>query len=165
MCLNIPLAVLDNTPAILNVRLAALLHDVAKPVTFSLDEKGEGHFFNHNIVGEQMARVILNRLKFSNETIASVTSLIKEHTSSIPRFQPPVLKRLIRRVGAENLNDLFELQLADIKGSARSFDTSAVDRMSEEANSILDRKEPLGVKDLAISGRILSIWGFRRVRK
>lgn len=154
------LAVLDNTPAILNVRLAALLHDVAKPVTFSLDEKGEGHFFNHNIVGEQMARVILNRLKFSNETIASVTSLIKEHTSRYTQISTSGIKRLIRRVGAENLNDLFELQLADIKGSARPFDTSAVDRMSEEANSILDRKEPLGVKDLAISGRDLIDMGF-----
>ncbi len=93
------LAVLDNTTGTLNVRLAALLHDVAKPRTFSLDEKGEGHFFNHNIVGEQMARVILNRLKFSNDTIAAVTSLIKEHTSRYAQISASGIKRLIKRIG------------------------------------------------------------------
>jgi len=154
------LAVLDNTPGTLNVRLAALLHDVAKPATFSLDEKNEGHFFNHNIVGEQMARVILNRLKFSNDTVAAVTSLVKEHTGRYARISASGIKRLIRRVGAENLDDLFALQLADIKGSAAPFNTGAVDRMREEAASILASKGPLGVKDLAISGRDLIDMGF-----
>lgn len=154
------LAVLDNTPGILNVRLAALLHDVAKPRTFSLDENGEGHFFNHNIVGEQMSRVILNRLKFSNDTIAAVTSLVREHTSRYAQISASGIKKLIKRVGVENLGDLFELQMADIRGSARPFDTGAVDRMREEADSILASKEPLGVKDLAISGRDLIDMGF-----
>ena len=154
------LAVLDNTPATLNVRLAALLHDVAKPVTFSLDEKGEGHFYNHNIVGEQMARAILNKLRLSNDTIAAVTSLIREHTSRYARISTSGLKRLIKRVGVDNINDLFELQIADIRGSARPFDTGAADRMREEADSILSSKEPLGVKDLAISGRDLIDMGF-----
>ncbi len=149
------LAVLDNTPGTLNVRLAALLHDVAKPATFSLDEKDEGHFFNHNIVGEQMARVILNRLKFSKDTIAAVTSLVKEHTSRYARLSTSGIKRLIR-----NLDDLFALQLADIKGSAAPSNTGAVDRMREDAASILASKEPLGVKDLAISGRDLIDMGF-----
>lgn len=154
------LAVLDNTPATLKVRMAALLHDVAKPVTFSLDEKNEGHFFNHNIVGEQMARVILNRLKFSNDTIAAVTSLVREHTSRYNQISTPGVKRLIRRIGAENLDDLFALQLADISGSAGPFDTGAVDRMRQEAASILAGREPLSVKDLAISGRDLINMGF-----
>ncbi|MBP7058594.1 HD domain-containing protein, partial [Candidatus Gracilibacteria bacterium] len=153
--------VLDNTPATLHVRLAALLHDVAKPVTFSLDEKGEGHFFNHNIVGEQMARAILNRLKFSNDTVVAVTRLIKEHTSRYARISTSGLKRLIKRVGVENINDLFELQLADVRGSANPSGAGAVDRMREEANSILSSKEPLGVKDLAISGRDLIDMGFQ----
>lgn len=154
------LAVLDNTPATLNVRLAALLHDVAKPVTFSLNEKGEGHFFNHNIVGEQMARAILNRLKFSNDTITTVTSLVREHTSRYTQVSASGIKRLIRRVGVDNINDLFELQLADIRSSARPFDTGAVDKMRKVADLILASKEPLGVKDLAISGRDLIDMGY-----
>lgn len=73
------ISVLNNSPKILNVRLAALLHDIAKPKTFSIDENGNGHFYGHHIDSAIMAEEILKRLKFDNKTIESVVILVREH--------------------------------------------------------------------------------------
>ena len=73
------LCVLDNTPAILSIRLAALFHDIAKPSTFTLDDEGIGHFYGHQDEGRDMAAKILKRLKAPNKLINIVKTLIKEH--------------------------------------------------------------------------------------
>jgi putative nucleotidyltransferase with HDIG domain len=69
------LMVLDRTPRVLSVRWGALLHDIAKPRVMGV-EAGEVHFFGHEIVGERMARKILNRLKFDRATVDRVCKLV-----------------------------------------------------------------------------------------
>jgi tRNA nucleotidyltransferase (CCA-adding enzyme) len=152
--------VLSNTPNILNVRLAALLHDIAKPKTFTLDKNNQGHFYGHHIDGAEIAEEILRRLKFDNKTIEAVKILVFEHMSRYDFLRVASIKKFINRVGIENLNNLFELQIADIKGSASPHDFNKVIELREKVEEILTKEEPLTVKNLAINGHDLIDLGF-----
>ena len=91
----------------LEVRLAALFHDIAKPQT----KEGEGPestFYNHDIVGTKFAIKILQRLKFPKKTIEKVALLIKNHmfVYDVEEVTEAGVRRLLRRVGKENMKDL-----------------------------------------------------------
>jgi len=73
------LKVLESTPSVLNLRLAALFHDISKPETFTIDENSNCHFYSHHKVGADRTREIMKRLKFDNETIDNVCILVYEH--------------------------------------------------------------------------------------
>ncbi|MEQ8200297.1 MAG: HD domain-containing protein [Syntrophomonadaceae bacterium] len=154
------LAVLEIVPPRLTLRLAALLHDVGKPVCFTMGPEGRGHFYNHHLEGSRMAAVILQRLKYDHQTITVVVQLIYGHMSRFPKVRRESLKKLIGRVGEENLSDLFALQRADILGSAPPFDTSLLDAMEKEVGDILAVRPPLYRKDLAVDGHDLITLGF-----
>lgn len=102
----------------LEIRLAALLHDVGKPKS----KRGEGPdatFYGHQVIGARMAAQILDRLRFSREIIEKVVGLIREHMFV---YDPETVtdagaRRLLRRVGPENIEDLFMLREADRIGS------------------------------------------------
>jgi poly(A) polymerase/tRNA nucleotidyltransferase (CCA-adding enzyme) len=102
----------------LHIRLAALLHDVAKPQS----KRGEGPdstFYGHQVVGEKMALEILDKLRFSKEITEKIALLIREHMFV---YDPETVtdagaRRLLRRVGPENIDDLFRLREADRIGS------------------------------------------------
>lgn len=149
------LAVVKNTPNNPVIRLAALLHDIAKPATFSLDEKGQGHFYNHHVVGERMAREILQSLRFDRMTIHKVCVLVRDHMSRFENIKEKGLKRLINRVEPENINSLFILQTADILGSKPPHDFSGILALQKRMEKVLKEKEPLTVKELAVNGRDL----------
>ncbi len=154
------LKVLGNVPARLSVRLAALFHDIAKPETFSRDENGIGHFYQHDSIGSQVTRVILERLKFDRLTVERVAVLIQEHMSRFAGPSRAAVKRLINRVGRENIEELFCLQKADILGGAPPFELSGIEETEAIAWQILSGQEPLTVKDLAINGYDLIQMGF-----
>ena len=102
----------------LSVRLAALLHDVAKPQA----KRGEGPeatFYNHDILGARTAARILERLRFDNETIERVANLIRHHmfVYDIGTVSEAGIRRLLVRVGRENMKDLLALRVADRLGS------------------------------------------------
>lgn len=155
------LSVLDNTPPKLVIRLAALLHDIGKPHCFSVDEKGNGYFYGHELKSAEIAEVLLKRLKFDNNTIKKVRILVLEHMHRYSKIKASSIKKFINRVGIENLNDLFELQTADIKGSASPFDFSAVEYMKSEVWKIISQKQPLSTKDLQIDGSDLITLGYK----
>ncbi|MHB8126585.1 MAG: CCA tRNA nucleotidyltransferase [Desulfitobacteriaceae bacterium] len=146
------LKVIDATPSSLNVRLAALLHDVAKPQTFSISEDGVGHFYQHHVVGAGMTEEILKRFKFDNNTIENVRTLVREHMSRYPKLRQGSIKKLINRLGKDNVDDFINLQLADIIGSKPPFDFDTVIDLKREIKRVLEAEEPLSVKDLAING-------------
>lgn len=102
----------------LEARLASLFHDIAKPET----KRGAGEdatFYNHDIVGAKVAKKILRRLKFPNEIIEKTSHLIRNHMFfyNIGEVTEAGVRRLIKRVGAENLKDLIDLRIADRLGS------------------------------------------------
>lgn len=97
------------------LKLAALLHDVGKPETRSVDEQGTVHFYRHEIVGAEIARHMLRRLRFSNATISEVALLIGMHLrvgEYSGNWSDAAVRRLIRDAG-EHLDDLVTLTIAD----------------------------------------------------
>ncbi len=102
----------------LEVRLAALLHDIAKPQT----KRGEGEFatfYNHDHVGARVAKKILQRLRFSNDIINKVSLLIDNHMFyyNPDEVTESSVRKLIQRVGPSNMQDLIDLRIADRLGS------------------------------------------------
>ncbi|AJA46207.1 CCA-adding enzyme [Clostridium pasteurianum DSM 525 = ATCC 6013] len=154
--------VLDNTSSNLIIRIAALLHDIGKPKCFSIDKNGIGHFYMHNIEGAKISQEILSRLKFDNKTIKTVYTLIKEHLVNRNNLKIPAIKRFINRVGIDNLNYLFDLQIADIKGHTPPHDFSPVFNLKISVNEILAKKDPLNLKDLDITGNDLIKIGYSK---
>lgn len=157
------LVVLDNTPQKLIIRLAALLHDIGKPQCFTLDEKGEGHFYGHNKISADISKKVLNRLKFDNKTIDIVYRIVYEHMSKFDNMKPSTIKKFINRIGIGNLEDLFQLQIADIKGSSnKEADFSDILIFKHKCETILNEKQPLNVKDLKINGSDLINMGIKQ---
>ncbi len=143
------LATLDATPpGDPLLRLAALLHDVAKPRT----KEGE-HFYRHELLGAEMAAAMLARLRFSNEEIATVAHLIRHHLYTTDPVQTDAaIRRFIRRVGPEHLERLFALRRADVAGSGLPERGEWNRRFEERVRAELARKAPLRASDLAIGG-------------
>jgi len=155
------LKVLESTPAVLNLRLAALFHDISKPETFTIGEDGCGHFYGHHKVGADKTREIMKRLKFDNETIDNVCILVYEHMSRYPKLREGSAKKLLKRLGERNVDDLINLQIADIIGSKPPFDFENVILLKNELKRIIEFKEPIDVNQLAINGHDLIELGIK----
>ena len=98
--------------ASLNARWALLLHDIAKPGCFVLDEAGGGHFYGHEDVGAEMARAICNRLKFSADDTSSIVQLVREHDCLEVTPSSRTLRRYVAKMGA-NWQDGVIVRAAD----------------------------------------------------
>lgn len=156
------LCVVDSTPAIIDIRLAALFHDIAKPSTFSLDEEGVGHFYGHQDKGVSMAEKILRRLKASNSIIEGVKILVKEHMTQHNDYSKKGLKRLIHRVGKERIYHLLDLQKADMKCISKNRDISFIEKRKQEINDIIKENEPVEKKQLDINGTDIVNLGYKQ---
>ena len=134
-----------------NVRLAALLHDIAKPQTMIINPYGIMRFFGHDIKSAQMARVVLRRLKCSNQLTDTVCNLIENHMVKYrDNWTDGAVKRFIKRVGKENINELFELQWCDQIASEGKSKVEEYDPFIRRIKEL--ENQPMSVKDLAVSG-------------
>ncbi|MEO6990039.1 MAG: HD domain-containing protein [Candidatus Baltobacteraceae bacterium] len=143
------LETLDATPpGDVTLRLAALLHDVAKPQT-----KDGPHFYRHEIVGEGVVRALLDRLRFPAEEVATVAGLVRHHMYvADPEASSATLRRFVRRVGPEQLDRLFALRAADIAGSGLPKRDDANERFEARVAAVLAERPPFAVRDLAVGG-------------
>ncbi len=98
----------------LELSLAALFHDIAKPATYSVDENGRIRFFSHEVVGAEMAREVMQRLRFPSDEIDAVAKLIRNHMrlGSSKVFSASAARRLIRDMGPQ-LEQFLNLVQAD----------------------------------------------------
>lgn len=114
------MAVLDEISPKLNLRMAALLHDIGKPDCFSVDEKGRGHFYGHHIKSAEISEIILERLGYEDEFIQDVKTLIKYHyiKELANVIKENGIKKFVEAVGVHRLDDMFELIRADMSGKA-----------------------------------------------
>ena len=94
------------------VRLALLFHDLGKPESFSLDENKNGHFYRHAEKSEIIARNILNRLKYDNESKRQILTLIRYH-DAILQDDVKQVKRWLNRLGEDMFRKLIEVQIGD----------------------------------------------------
>lgn len=149
------LKVIDNTYDDLLLRLSALFHDVGKINTMSFLENGHCYFPKHSQESAIMTKSILSRLAFDNATINRVCSIIADHLVLNVSYMPTdgEIKRLINKVGSNNIYLLYDLQRADINALWDPVPfLKKVDYMAERTKHILDTKEPLIIKDLDITG-------------
>src|SRR3989338_1939574 len=102
-----------------DVRIAALLHDVGKPRTKGPEKNGEWTYYGHDVVGGRMAAEILDRLHFPRHTVEKIAKLIRWH---LFKYDPDEgitdssVRRLIREVGEENMDDLVRVRICDRMG-------------------------------------------------
>ena len=137
------------------LRLALLLHDIAKPATFTIGEDGKGHFYSHGEKGAEMARDIMLHLKSDTATLQTVVTLVREHDSMLPTTAPG-MRRLIGRMGVETIRQLMEVKQADMAAQ------STHERPQKQATlrearllleDVLDDAPAFTVGDLKINGR------------
>lgn len=159
--------VLMHTPQDRILRLAALFHDVAKPVCRTVDEKGIDHFYGHPEQGAVLTRKILRRLKFDNATIDMTARLVAGHDVN-PALHDRGVRRAIRRVGMECYPAIFDLKLADILAQSdygRQEKLEALERYRELYREIMARGDCLSLKELAVDGKDLIELGIPAGRK
>lgn len=148
------LRTVDNVPPVFHLRLAALLHDVGKPVSFFLDEQGVGRFHGHDIMGVDIARDILNRLKSDSKTKHKVLELIKYHDYNLVADKKSV-KRMLNKLDEESLLDLLLLKRADIiaqKGNKEDERLANLEKVQNLIRLIKQEGEAFKLKDLAVCG-------------
>jgi len=141
----------------LEVRIAALLHDIGKVPTRKLDELGIWTFYQHEAESGKMARSILVRLRWPNALTDSVCHLIKEHMFHYTDdWGDAAVRRFIARVGEESLANVYRLRRADAYAAA------AVEPrpdfllpLSDRVEKVLEEKQAFSLKDLAVNGRDL----------
>lgn len=139
------------------LRFAALLHDIGKPSCYSVDEDGNVHFYRHEEVSAEIANRIMCRLRFSNDEIKHVTTLIKEHMVLNSYFAPTTMRgvrKLLARLGGVPVEDLIILKIADrfARDGIEKDDSSEVNRIRRMIAKIREENHALKVTDLAING-------------
>ncbi len=135
------------------VRMAALLHDIAKPEV----KEGEGEeatFYNHEVVGARMTAKILDRLRFSKKDTEKIVRLVRYHLFyyNVGEVSESSVRRLVRKVGLENMDELIQLRMADRIGSgvpkAKPYKLRHLEYLIEKVS-----RDPISVKKLKVSGR------------
>jgi tRNA nucleotidyltransferase (CCA-adding enzyme) len=147
------LATVGRAPPSLEVRLCALLHDIAKPR--SAQPWGDAvHFEGHERLGEQMAKQALLRLRYPNKTIERVGHLVREHTfDEQAAWTDPALRRFVARLGEPLLEPFFAFLEAD--RAVRVDGATRLERLFEvraRLDALLAQKPPLSTRALALNG-------------
>lgn len=158
--------VLPNTPARLNVRLAAIIYEIAEPDRrVGTDDSGRPRRLRPGEKPEGPAEIILGRLKYDRRTVRSVSRLVKEGMSRFNHSDIKGVKRLIASVGAENLGDLFSLWRARAGSVGGPGAVEAVARLEKTAQSVINENLPVLIRDLAINGNDLKKMGVKPGRE
>lgn len=148
--------VVDNTQARLSLRLAALFHDISKPLCFELGSDGEGHFYGHASKSAEMAEEILKRLKYDSVTISQVCILIKYHDHQIENSNR-IIKRMLQRLGEEAFFALLDIKRADNFGQSEKFRyrQEILQEIEDSARKIIAEKACFSLKDMVLKGNDL----------
>lgn len=149
-----------------NVKLAALLHDIGKP----RKSTGDGHFYGHDKESADMAREIMKRMKFSNAEIERVHRLVINHMFCYPiisddmdditiqnvqehEWTDAAVRRFIARVGEENLDELFQLRIADASSNPKaSFSPDEIRFLQDRISEVRSQDMALKISDLVVNG-------------
>ena len=154
---SVSIAIKDKT-----VRLACLLHDIAKPQAFSVDDFGRGHFYGHQELGAETAVNILKRLKVDNKTISTVEAVIRLHdTYLIPNRKN--VKKFLSAYGIDLLKVLTEVRIGDALAHAYIYGQERAKicrQVMAIAQSIIDSGECYNLKMLAVNGNDLKKLGY-----
>lgn len=146
----------------LELRWAALLHDIGKPITQFEDESGI-HFYGHEQIGAEITETVLKRLAYPKSFIMSVATLVRYHMFYYgPEMTDAGLRRLAARVGSRYIPALLELRRADIVATNNRFDQAwlSYSECRDRLKALIEDEAVFTMKDLAIRGRDLESLGW-----
>lgn len=147
------------------LRLAMLFHDMGKPAVLTVDERGITHFHGHAAVSADMAKGILQRLKFDNDTIHKVCRLVYYHDyGNGIRADKRIVRRALNQIGADAFPGLFAVKYADIMAQSdykREEKLENLDSWRRLYEEIVEKQECVSLKSLAVGGSDLIAAGWK----
>lgn len=147
------LALKHTPPSDPLVRFASLLHDVGKPDTFHTQKDGNVTFYQHDVVGGKIVLDIAKRFNLSNKQTDKLYRLVRWHMFSVSEDQTDsAIRRFIKNVGQENIEDLMAVRVGDRLGGGTQTETSwRMEKFKERIHQVL--LKPFSITDLKINGK------------
>lgn len=149
------------------LRLTMLFHDMGKPLMKKTDEDGTDHFKGHALVSEEIARKVMRRLKFDNETVKKVTRLVCYHDYRI-EATPENVRRAMNRIGVELFPYYLAVRMADVKAQSPYMRRAKIENiveMREIYQETLISEHCVTLRQLAVTGRELLQLGMQPGRQ
>ncbi len=154
-----------NNAIVENIRItrtAALLHDIGKPMCFTQDSKGIGHFYGHAEKSALIALDIMKRLKYSSEEIEKIEYLIKRHDATINLTKKSVRKNLSKTINCDQ--ELF-LMLIELMNSDRldhtHYELINIEKIKDIIKDLKEDNECIKLAELSVNGYDLINLGLR----
>lgn len=155
---NHTLATMDNLPP--RLMMAGLLHDVAKPIM----QNKYGKMYAHEVEGENVARDIMTRLKFSNAQVEHTARLVKIHMFNVDNKTRDSKCRLFIAENFDYIDDFVLLRRADgLATNPANYDDASVQRILNLRQQMMNCGMPIKIADLAINGNDLKNLGYSGV--
>lgn len=154
---------LENVRADKVLRLTMLLHDMGKPALKTMDENGVAHFKKHAFESEIIAKKVLKRLKFDNDTLNKVTKLVLYHDYRMPATAKNV-RRAMNKIGEELFPYYMEVRRADVLSQSmyqREEKIQNLDEIEEIFAQIVEEGQCVSLKTLAVTGKDLIAAGMK----
>ena len=145
------------------LRLTMLLHDIGKPYMKTMDADGVAHFKGHPEKSSELANEILHRLKFDNDTIRKVTKLVRYHDHRMP-VTPAHVRRAVHEIGEDLFPLYLEVRRADVAAQSmyqHKEKVDDIDGVEKLYHEIMERKECVSLKMLAVTGKDLIAAGMK----
>ena len=145
------------------LRLAMLFHDMGKPKAKTGDEQGIHHFHGHNEISENIAEEVLKRLRFDNDTVYKVKKLVYFHDYH-PNLTDKSVRKFVTKIGKELVPFYLLVQRADVLAQSeyeREEKLAKIDEVRKIFDGIVERRECLSLKDLAVNGKDLIELGMK----
>ncbi len=160
---------LGNVEADKYLRLGMLFHDIGKPETITVDERGINHFHGHPAVGEELTKKILRRLKFDNDTISVVTRLVRYHDYG-NGVEPDmrIVRRAVNKIGEDIFPMLFPVKYADTMAQStykREEKLEMLEKWKSLYREVTAKNQCVSLKTMAVTGSDLIAEGMKPGRE
>jgi tRNA nucleotidyltransferase (CCA-adding enzyme) len=144
------LSSVEATPVL---RMTMLLHDIGKPLCYTMDGQGVGHFYGHGEKSKEMARIILQRLRLDKDTADTIVTLVKYHDLSITA-EEKAIKRHLNRLGEKNFRLLLKVKKADVMAQNPDFQSrlNGINEIEEVLDTIIVNNLCFSLKNMDING-------------
>ena len=134
------------------VRLATLLHDIGKPAVKASRAGKKITFYNHEVIGARMTKIISRRLRLSKKDSDLLWLLVRWHMFAYdPKMTDKAIRRFIRRISKENINNMIMLRIGDRVGGGSKATSWRLREFQERIGQVL--YTPMQITDLKINGR------------
>ena len=135
------LHVVDNVSPNLIMRLAALFHDIGKPLSYTEDENGTGHFYGHLEASKKIFDLFAINYNIDNDVANRISNLIYYHDINVSKLEYNKLKEMLERLSYEGIDQLFELKRADLLAQNRKYHYVLNEYPKQKENVLLKIKE------------------------